>query len=1294
MASTVKDRFFAVLGILVIVIVGGWLTLTQLKATLEQPGVFYVIQDRLADIGELNVSTRSSTYVQDGSVLSWRYGVGGMTLYKNSSVLVKSQWDVTGFSLKKTHGSDRISYAGDQNEQIVVVALQIFYSNGVFNEKTTVDPRASAENFPSEHFVTWEPTNNYKHSLTWRLSNLDFPSSIQHGRYYKCELSTKNFVKINWCKETSKLNYAFVDLKKKTLTIYFNSVKGSQALQVSVVDPPLYFGNGWKFEQRLDLNTSGIGLTGNVTRDHGISVRVKSNNTDFWNNIQSAGQDVRFSNCTKDTAYTYHFEDFNSILDDANTWVNMTDTYTSASNSCAYIYFGNSSALDAQNETGTYGSDYNVVWHLDESSGDAQDSTSNNIDLTHNNTPTLNANAQIDGGVSYLSTSSEYSSNATFFDAAVGDISYLMWFKLNGAGGFSSTAPDTDFNGLMSKSNVADSDQPVRLRFNPITGAIDCVIKVNTSTATASTIQTSWTSGIWYHVVCTRVNDTGVVNVYANAVIGSSGSSTAGNVAAGTHEDFRVAQGSGDVIYLNGIVDEAKVYGAVLTANDINIIYNSEADRFVTFNTSSTRDANILYPDASGQKLYIYENIGVPNILDVNVLASDGNSSSAVDVLFDFNHSASAGGVGSAVAILTDGNVATTPRLSCDNNNFSTYRVCSYEWRPTESDLNAYSNRFLNTRLTKSSLDSNDSSSNSFDVNRMKYVVTIRDPDGNTNVARGYNLNIVFDVNQYNLPDFNWSTRSFVNFLFDINYSSNATQGTGTQIINNGSVASTPGLSCDTNKMEKAGDIFGTTCTYVWSVPTTLTDTTHLIVDVQSDVVVKHNRNNTNYTIARSDTTDTGINFAAIHKDVNVVYPNDANVVLLRGGNADLNFNMYSTDVTSAAGFLIDLNYSRFNTVGTGTVIIQDGNVATTPNLRCDSNVISTAKQCTYKWTVPQNNGEHYLLVAMKFGGEQDFDASDNTFTYYDGVRFGNVLENYLTDLNKAQYFPKALVDTNVEPFGQDSSNGFWQLNNIEGGSSSGAVILLNKRTLFDFESNWVDWKRQPTTDALLAMSNTDSFQGVYSMALRVDKDLNFSDNNRLAVWTNNQFTHDVNADYNVSLASFRVYIRASDVSQIEDINMVIGNDASNYASWDINQLKDSNMTSGEWFKWDMNKVNAINVGNVNWKDLNYVSVRVLERVNATNDFNVLLDDLSVRPTSTPLINWDSGTGLCVDTDNSIAGCLDVNSSSAAIVVPSLSQGSTQKVWVWLDINALGYTPYTIFDFDLNWGLGTTPTST
>ena len=421
--------------------------------------------------------------------------------------------------------------------------------------------------------------------------------------------------------------------------------------------------------------------------------------------------------------------------------------------------------------------------------------------------------------------------------------------------------------------------------------------------------------------------------------------------------------------------------------------------------------------------------------------------------------------------------------------------------------------------------------------------------------------------------------------------------------------------------------------------------------------------------------------------DISIVFPNEAGLQFNIGDIIVIDFNVTDDDI-NAVGMLFDLNYSISTAEGTGTVIINDGNVAFTPGLSCDSNNLFTVQECHYVWTIPNEADSFFILGLVDDGDDTDFDASDNSFIV-NKLILGNVNENYNSDVNGPTFSPHTIVDINVTPDGQNDTNGFWQLKNIFAGDTNASVILLNRRTIDNFEANWFRYKRVPASDALLSLSDSNAFKGDFAIRLRVDTDLD----NNVAIWTNNQFTHDINAEFNQG-SDLEFYIKVSDVSQLDDINIVVGNDASNHVWLDLNQTVDANLLSGVWFKWDYDLNQAISnqVGTVDWTTLNYISIIVTE-VSGASDFNVFIDDFVITPTPRPIINWQIGTSFCIDLNSNGNTCLDINTSSPAFILPLSNIGDLNKFWLFADLNLTGFTPYDLFDFDFNWGIGVVPTS-
>jgi hypothetical protein len=78
----------------------------------------------------------------------------------------------------------------------------------------------------------------------------------------------------------------------------------------------------------------------------------------------------------------------------------------------------------------------------------------------------------------------------------------------------------------------------------------------------------------------------------------------------------------------------------------------------------------------------------------------------------------------------------------------------------------------------------------------------------------------------------------------------------------------------------------------------------------------------------------------------------------------------------------VDVNYSDTNQIGTGTQILLNENVLTSPSLICDSGDFSTDTNCSYSWNIASvPDGNYFLVVAVSDGILDSNDASDAYFT-------------------------------------------------------------------------------------------------------------------------------------------------------------------------------------------------------------------------------------------------------------------------------------------------------------------------
>lgn len=100
--------------------------------------------------------------------------------------------------------------------------------------------------------------------------------------------------------------------------------------------------NPWQFRRAItvDATTAGPGTTCDVTHT------LLPDDDEFWNNVQSSGQDIRVCSADGRTLLTYDLDSFSTLTRSGTIEVDNW-TFPAAKMSALYLYFGNSSASTA-----------------------------------------------------------------------------------------------------------------------------------------------------------------------------------------------------------------------------------------------------------------------------------------------------------------------------------------------------------------------------------------------------------------------------------------------------------------------------------------------------------------------------------------------------------------------------------------------------------------------------------------------------------------------------------------------------------------------------------------------------------------------------------------------------------------------------------------------------------------------------------------------------------------------------------------------------------------------------------
>ena len=256
----------------------------------------------------------------------------------------------------------------------------------------------------------------------------------------------------------------------------------------------------------------------------------------------------------------------------------------------AYVYYGNPSASSAsQNVSGVTtltpsggdpsltdraveekGQAPDVYWRFDDNIGaTAQDSTANNIDATLANTPTWQQeNMCISGGCLKFDGSSNYATTSGNYNLSGSSLTFTAWIRVNA---FQTNSPyissiigeedSSSVNGALLRlgdgSGISNDQLQFVLMFAGGQVKLDGITHLNANR--------------WYHVAATYNGSE--MRLYLNGKLENSRSQS-GSIIANT---VLRASWSYNGRYMNGSIDEIKVYRYARSAKQILLDYNSNA---------------------------------------------------------------------------------------------------------------------------------------------------------------------------------------------------------------------------------------------------------------------------------------------------------------------------------------------------------------------------------------------------------------------------------------------------------------------------------------------------------------------------------------------------------------------------------------------------------------------------------------------------------------------------------------------------------------------------------------------
>ena len=254
----------------------------------------------------------------------------------------------------------------------------------------------------------------------------------------------------------------------------------------------------------------------------------------------------------------FEWESYSSTSGAIVVWVKLP-TISHLLNTTFYVLYGKSSTTTFQgNVHNTWDSSFAAVWHLNDSSTPALDSSSNGKNAAANNSPSFGAPGQIGKAVSFASASTQYLSGSdNAFPAGSSPRTITGWYNptTSGVAQFSYGSQVTgEGNGILLNNAT-----PPYLDYNG--WASDFITTFSPST------------GSWHYMAATYDGTT--ASVYSDGSTAQTMTESWNTVLGGT---FYIGTNlPGDTShYFNGALDEIRVSNVVRSAGWITAEYNNQ----------------------------------------------------------------------------------------------------------------------------------------------------------------------------------------------------------------------------------------------------------------------------------------------------------------------------------------------------------------------------------------------------------------------------------------------------------------------------------------------------------------------------------------------------------------------------------------------------------------------------------------------------------------------------------------------------------------------------------------------
>jgi len=281
---------------------------------------------------------------------------------------------------------------------------------------------------------------------------------------------------------------------------------------------------------------------------------------DLADKAQKNGSDIVFIE-TNNNKLNHEIELYDNSTGHLIAWVNVL-LLSSTTDTTLYMYYGNPEAIEQQNPSAVWDSNFVMVQHLEEDEQNRFDSTAKGNDGTihgdvEKSEGKIDSADEFDGVDDYMEIADDPSLNPTLA------ITIELWMNLSSTG---------DYINLVNKGLYSQ----YCLRSGSQEGRTYWCSRFDDGTAKSVEGSIGWTWDTWHHLMVTLDAEANMMKVYLDGVEKLSSTFSSGKSIAVTTSPVLISDISRR--WIKGIIDEVRISNVARSADWIKASYNNQKD--------------------------------------------------------------------------------------------------------------------------------------------------------------------------------------------------------------------------------------------------------------------------------------------------------------------------------------------------------------------------------------------------------------------------------------------------------------------------------------------------------------------------------------------------------------------------------------------------------------------------------------------------------------------------------------------------------------------------------------------